>query len=967
VDKAVALLAHGEQHRYFFDRLENPEWLLPLKAKGFFSSPPQPIRDESRGTIAFPMWPESRYLARMAGFAPTTVLDILLQIPDTENVRVHSDLVQAALAIPPNLAAQVVPKAITWIQSNFKLLSAQQELGALISHLANGGQVEAAMELAKTLLAVRADPRVNQKAMEENSLLFPAAQPLCDLWAYEQVVFKNVPDLIATAGQPAVSLLCDVLDDAVRLSRRSDEDPGPEDYSYIWRPAIERGQSPDNDVRGILISAVRDAIERRCEQDPSRVEEIVRELENRLWRVFHRLALHVLRLFADAVPALVAERLSDPEHFDLPDFRREYNLLANERFRLLETENQHKILAWIEKGLDVEFVKVRLTKFTGGPVTDQEASLYVKQWQADRLAPISGDLPEDWKERYAQIVKEVGPGRDPSSVRTITGGAFAPKSPLSADGLRKMTVEQVVDYLRSWVPSGELMGESMEGLGDQFAALVAAEPERYSAEAERFNGLDPTYIRELLQALWQPAKEGRAISWPSLLNLCGWVTDQPRAIPGRKGGLLDRDPDWGWARNAIAKLLSEGFDHDSIPFDQRDRAWGVVERLTEDPMPRPEDDARYGENTDPASYSINTTRGEAMHAVVRYALWVRRCLEKEPDGKARRGRGFDEMPEVRSVLERHLDPNYDPSIAIRAVYGQLFATLYFLDRNWTEANIARVFPHDDASKRLRDVAWGAYVIFCQPYNEIFDALLGEYRRAIETIGAPSQNWHHLGNPDSRLAEHLMIEYWWGHLDWEKPEGLMASFYTKADAKLRSWALEFIGRSLREPSAQIAVEVLERLKNLWATRVEAVRPLGKASPESEELRGFAWWFVSKRFDDEWAIDQVRQVLLIAGKFDFDDFVVERLAELARHMPVKTVECLSMIVEGDKEGWGVLGWRDHARTILSVAIGSGDPQAKNAAVVLINRLGSRGYFDFRDLLPPNSAAPPASPPPPSGQQA
>jgi hypothetical protein len=321
-----------------------------------------------------------------------------------------------------------------------------------------------------------------------------------------------------------------------------------------------------------------------------------------------------------------------------------------------------------------------------------------------------------------------------------------------------MTVEQLVDYLRSWAPSGELMGESMEGLGAQLSALVAAEAERYSAESERFKGSDPTYVRGLLIALLVPVKEKRIIAWGPILSLCGWVMEQPRRIPGRKGGILDRDPDRGWTRNAIAKLLSEGFDHDSIPFEQRARAWGVLERLTEDYMPTPEDDARYGENTDPASYSINTTRGEAMHAVVRYALWVRRRQEKEPDGKARAGRGFDEMPEVRSVLERHLDPNYEPSIAIRAVYGQFFATLYFLDRNWAKANIARVFPRDDTLKRLGDVAWGAYVIFCQPYDKLFDALVGEYRRAIEAIGAPSQNWQHLGNPDSRLAEHLMIEY-----------------------------------------------------------------------------------------------------------------------------------------------------------------------------------------------------------------
>jgi hypothetical protein len=41
------------------------------------------------------------------------------------------------------------------------------------------------------------------------------------------------------------------------------------------------------------------------------------------------------------------------------------------------------------------------------------------------------------------------------------------------------------------------------------------------------------------------------------------------------------------------------------------------------------------------------------------------------------------------------------------------------------------------------------------------------------------------------------------------------------------------------------------------------------------------------------------------------VVERLAELPVAMPTKAAECLAKILEGDKDGLGVLSWRDHAR--------------------------------------------------------
>src|SRR5262245_46187479 len=107
VNRAVALLGHAEQYRYFFDRLKNPVWLAPLQERGFFRRPPPPTRDDAKGTISFQPWPESRYLARMASIAEAQakVAEISLGVPDTDNVRVHEDLADIAVALPPATAA----------------------------------------------------------------------------------------------------------------------------------------------------------------------------------------------------------------------------------------------------------------------------------------------------------------------------------------------------------------------------------------------------------------------------------------------------------------------------------------------------------------------------------------------------------------------------------------------------------------------------------------------------------------------------------------------------------------------------------------------------------------------------------------------------------------------------------------------------------------------------------------------
>lgn len=121
----------------------------------------------------------------------------------------------------------------------------------------------------------------------------------------------------------------------------------------------------------------------------------------------------------------------------------------------------------------------------------------------------------------------------------------------------------------------------------------------------------------------------------------------------------------------MANLLEVGLNAGNgsgIPFNFRSEVWNTIRPLTQDPDPTPEHEIRFGgSNMNPNELSINTVRGNAMHAVVRYALWIRRHFEQMGDRGELIRRGFDEMPEVRQVLDEHLDPDQEPSLGIRSV------------------------------------------------------------------------------------------------------------------------------------------------------------------------------------------------------------------------------------------------------------------------------------------------------------
>src|SRR5262249_49795838 len=195
----------------------------------------------------------------------------------------------------------------------------------------------------------------------------------------------------------------------------------------------------------------------------------------------------------------------------------------------------------------------------------------------------------------------------------------------------------------------------------------------------------------------------------------------------------DEDPNWSWTRKAIVDLVDKGFATEgpaSIPIDLRGQVWAVLERLTEDPDPSPEYEARFGgSNMDPPTLALNTVRGAAMTAVMRYVAWVRQNSEKRGTTVS-----LAEMSEVLVVLEKHLDPTRDPSLAVRSVYGRWLPWLVSWDRSWVQSHLALILPRDERLAILWEAAWDTYVVFCPPYNETFKVLSEEYRHAIERIG-----------------------------------------------------------------------------------------------------------------------------------------------------------------------------------------------------------------------------------------
>jgi hypothetical protein len=390
----------------FFSRLKSPAWLWLLEEENFFKSPVPPLLDE-KGFLTHTRWPHSRYLSRMAASndpeVQQTVLNILLKF-ETENISIHEDAIDAALFMPGPMAAQLAKREGEWIENQGHLFGLYPEkVGKLAAHLAVESEVGAALEFLATVLNVTPDPN---EATAEAKDLFWQPKPVTKLgdWEYRVLLNGALPPLITAAGLQTLSLFCDLLETAVRLSRRPVEREPPDDRSDIWRTDIENLSR--HGVEDSLVSAVRNIAKQTAEFDPALVPDIVKKLESHPWLIFKRLSFYILR--THPLRDLIVERLLMRSNFEQRGLRQDYSTLAKENFHLLEPDQRNQILGWIDEGPDVEQVKKAAEKWTCQALSDEQAKAEVIQMKLSKLRPFREVLPEPWQKRYEEWSATLG-------------------------------------------------------------------------------------------------------------------------------------------------------------------------------------------------------------------------------------------------------------------------------------------------------------------------------------------------------------------------------------------------------------------------------------------------------------------------------------------------------------------------------------------------------------------------------
>jgi len=947
VAEAVPWLSSPHHEKYFFERLKNSGWIERLKRQGFFSNPPRVKRVAE--SVYCRHWPQSKYLARMAGVAPQSVVEILSTV-DTDNWFVACDIIAAAKEMPPEHAAKLAPTIASMVEQ-LDLTIELEEVAEVAARLAKNQHADAAFSLTERAFSP--------------STLASISTPRRDNYSY----FKGlneiiIPSFIAVKTTALLRILMSWM--RMAIESREVKLTDNNDHSYLWRPAIEdHAQNHDYDLASQMVTSVRDAFEQAIRGHHLSFAEVLAMLQNEAILIFARLRLHLITEFGEDNQELAKCTIMDRAIFD-DDWRlHEYARLVNYHFPLLSDCQKQEWLGWVDKGPNTA-EPGQSTDVSG----DERRESRIEQWRFGRLHWIRNHLNgidekfgRQYEDFYRRMSKAHGPPHLADVHVWVGDGYWGSRSPFTVEQLTEMGFDAALEKVLQWKPEVSTYTNNppcREGLIDVFARFLNTDAAAFSSKASLLKNAPADIVQRFLGVAESLVKEGKPFAIEEVLDLCNVFMNKAANVNGREQSAQQAT---SWCTLQIADLLQaicKARGPDKLPLypsQHGDRIWEIIRKLSDQPdAPSTKDESgRDPRTADWCTRSLNSLAGKAMHAVFDYMHWkldhVAPGWNSEPSNQ-RRPR---HIAEVRDLLEQRL-MREDDDFAARAVYGWRLTLLMNSDLDWLGSKIGRVFDLREFESRPEKAsgwaAWNAFLINHRPHIEFWKLLHDQYAYAVNQAASVEVAPNAFEKPFDHLADHIMVYFGRGNLGqdareaFEAHNGMVVKLVTKARETLRTHAIEFVGEWMANQGHQkVPPDAVRRFQALWEMYWESV---GESDARKDPTsRTFGNWFASGVFDTQWSLLQLERFVSVAPKTNAHIEIVRRLVMVCEYEPLRSITVFAKLVEADDSNWHIRTWKDEAEHILTVALKAGG-ECRTLAKVAIDRLGRRDNLTFRELL-------------------
>jgi hypothetical protein len=918
VKEALRRIPTPQLRRAFYEGLQNPLWLEPLKNEGAFMNPP-PRMSMTDGSTGDPYWPEIEYVIRVANEVPEVAVDILLSLKDSENAWVRRALFAIGAAVPASEAARLNPVLKAWIGSGFGWRTDPREMVNFAVNLLTGGQRKKGEWIANALFrpGARAGSQKPDLVLEE-------------YW-YE----AGLPRVVEALGPAGLPMVLAWLFEYEKAAGRVD--------GWFSRPSIRERGDTHRDVEDALVDAVRDLAIAAMKERPSDTVDLMLSAGLMLAR---RIAM-----FA-AIEALVDERAGAADTRDriAAAVRLLFDPLSNEeRCRIEFGELAREVarhdpsaleplVGFISGGPALSAAELRERLRRDGDDSQAETETrfaeFIEGWEHSWLASVgAAALPAVLVRRLAELDGRLGVIHDPLRPPFVITSWSGPSSPLAQDQMAGMSPEELVAHLETWHDLGDGWGPepSHEGQARELTKLLTASPQHLAGIRGLTMRLRPTYLRAIFNSWSAAFKSNLGLDWDQVVETLRDVVIHPDELDfPREGGNMDDDPDFTSAKKVAVSLLGDLVKPSESPQMPAEILHSLAELLIDLPFNDTAWAYYSGEHNqsemDPLTLSLNwqwPIRVRGLAVLVGYgpnSPWHHRA---------------------RTAFLAELERS-DPRGAARAVVGENLGRLIKADEAWVEFHVPGWFGDLNGIDRGQQIALSSAMTIHHYHRTLFTLLSPSMLAAMALSGPVADGWrHHNSTPIQRIGEWAVRALAYGHVDWDNP--VVSRFFGTVDPRERGAALGHVAWEFMH-AREVEDSIRDRFAAVWDARIEHVE---STPSDSAELREFYWLVRSEKFTPEWWLPRLKRSLELDPDLGTERYMIGKdIAKAADVDPRAAFDVTTLLLKA-KQGLGN-GLSELSRNavpmVIARALAAEDGELNSDATVLMNELGEVGYLDL-----------------------
>ena len=711
---------------YFFEHVENIEWLSYLHHYGFFRYNPEPIEKQDQvGSYTIPFWKPLLYIEKISKEITeekhTKYGNMVMEIirhhskfdeygKRVENYRTDWYFIKIMSNLPQkNITTDDIGNISNYFDVNDNKTLLASEIGkSLLPNLIEAGEKEKVAGLLKIIIKSR-----NQKPISI----------IEDYWL-NKLIEENKSEICNILPFEAAKVFVNQMFQIISHNR--------EEFGNVWIAAIEdhpQNSFPDR-YQNILVRATRDFILHAANEDPENAKEFIIELLEKEHSIFKRIAIYIISTNWDNYSILFWKYFGK-EIFDDMSIKHEIYELFHNNFNLLTEEQKDIIIDWIEN----------CPYWLPDDIQPEKKQMLLAITKQNWLHAIKDSDFQKAKERYEYYkdITNTEPEHPSFSFWSGDGGIqVGAISPIKFEELLERSNQDISQYLIEYNDTGEWFGKpSIEGLEDTLREAAKRNPDKFSSDLFPFLEVSQGYQYKLLFGFFEAWKNNKEFDWNSVLEFCQQIINEDGfwSYDYHENELNHRD----LIISQIAILIREGTRDDSHAYDEK--YLPITEEIVLKVLSKVESDIKYD---DDLSMSIaNSPKGLILTAAIDYSLRYAR-LNKDSDEVR--------WPEIiKDEFTNRLNKTLDDSLEFSFILGMYLPNLLYLDKNWVEENINLIFPLEYEGQWK--AAMQGYLLHSKVYDRSY-SLIKENGHYLSAINAE------FGKKEIRekIIQHVCIGY-----------------------------------------------------------------------------------------------------------------------------------------------------------------------------------------------------------------